>query len=122
MQLLDAFLRESARLNPLDACMFVESMEVSQLRYNVDLVTVSLQRKVMKSFKLPCGAFVPAGNLIAVPQQAILMDGDIYLNPDQFDPYRYLPYGNRLKCEDLTIKYTDVSIEYPYWGSPKKSW
>jgi hypothetical protein len=83
---------------------------------------VSVQRKVLQPFELPGGGLIPAGNLIAVPQQAILMDGDIYPNPDRFNPYRHLPNHDRLKYGDMTKKYTDISINYPYWGSTRKPW
>ncbi|KAH7096039.1 cytochrome P450 [Paraphoma chrysanthemicola] len=100
MHLLNAFLRESARLNPLDA--------------------LSVQRKVLHPFKLPDGGIIPPGNLIAVPQQALLMDADIYPAPYHFDPYRHFPEHRRAKHEDVNTRYTDVSITYPFWGSPRK--
>ncbi|ORY17075.1 cytochrome P450 [Clohesyomyces aquaticus] len=101
MHLLDSFLRESARLNPLDA--------------------LSIQRKVMVPFKLSSGIYIPAGNLIAVPQQAILRNGNVYPNPEQFDAMRFLPKDDRQRYEGATTKFTDVDHAYPYWGSPKKA-
>ncbi|KAF2244930.1 cytochrome P450 [Trematosphaeria pertusa] len=100
MVLLDAFLRESARLNPLDA--------------------LSIQRKVMQPFVLPSGAQIPVGNLIAVPQQAVLRNGEIYHDPESFNPFRYLSAEGKLHHGGFTTRYTDVNSAYPYWGSPRK--
>lgn len=100
MHLLDAFLRESARLNPLDA--------------------LSIQRKVLSPFTLPSGGHIPAGNLVAIPQQAVLQNPEYYPNPSHFDPYRYFPNQTRKRHQDVTTRYTDVSHSFPYWGSPRK--
>ncbi|GAT19622.1 cytochrome P450 [Aspergillus luchuensis] len=56
LPLMDSFLRESARLSPLDAY----------------------------------GTHVPTGNLVAVPQEAIMQDPEHYPDPKKFDPYRFL--------------------------------
>ncbi|KAF2464155.1 cytochrome P450 [Lindgomyces ingoldianus] len=98
--LLDAFLRESARLNPLDA--------------------LSIQKKVMQPFDLPSGARIPAGNLVAVPQQAILRNEHLYPDPESFNPFRYLSPPGQPQAKDFTTRYTDVNTSYPYWGSPRK--
>ncbi|KAF2188051.1 cytochrome P450 [Zopfia rhizophila CBS 207.26] len=102
MHLLDSFLLEVARLNPPDA--------------------LTVQRKVMKPFKLPSGAYIPAGNLVAVPMQALARNKDIYPDPDRFDGRRFFN-ANAKKGENGPVtKFTDVSYAYPYWGSPRKSW
>lgn len=87
------------------------------------MVSVSIQRKVLEPFDLPSGAHIPVGNLIAVPQNAILRNGDIYPNPEHFDPFRYFPNEEQRQLrKDFRTKYTDVSVEFPYWGSTKKPW
>jgi cytochrome P450 len=85
-------------------------------------LVVSFQRKVLQLFELPDGGMIPAGNLIAVPQQAILMDSAIYPAAEHFDPYRHFPEQNHRQGEAVTTRFTDVSITYPYWGSPRKPW
>ncbi|KAF2691972.1 cytochrome P450 [Lentithecium fluviatile CBS 122367] len=98
--LLEAFLRESARLNPLDA--------------------LSIQRKVLQPFQLPSGARIPAGNLVAVPQQAVLRNEHLYPEPESFNPFRYLPQDKNSQGDEPTIRYTDVTSSFPYWGSTRK--
>ncbi|KAI0018948.1 cytochrome P450 [Xylariomycetidae sp. FL0641] len=98
LKLLDCFLRESSRLNPLDA--------------------VSIQRKAMKSFSFSDGPHIPAGNLVAVPQQAVMRDSRNYTNAEKFDPFRFLtPSGSDAACP----RYTDVNLKYPFWGSPSQA-
>lgn len=83
-------------------------------------LAVSIQRKVLLPFQLPSGGIIPAGNLIAVPQQAVLMNENFYPTPDHFDPYRYSPNKNRKEYQGFTTRFTDVSLAYPFWGSPRK--
>ncbi|KAI1493662.1 cytochrome P450 [Biscogniauxia mediterranea] len=95
LRLLDSFLRESSRLNPLDS--------------------LSIQRKALKSFTFLNGSHVPEGNLVAVPQQAIMCDPKNYDDADTFDPLRfYAPQESNAP----TTRYTDVNWKYPFWGSP----
>ncbi|RYP91919.1 hypothetical protein DL770_001979 [Monosporascus sp. CRB-9-2] len=100
LRLLDCFLRESARLNPPDA--------------------LSVQRKVVKPFKLSDGTTVPVGNLVAVPQHAVMRDAEHYPDPDRFNPYRFYSPGD-LDSDTAVQKFTDVNIQYPFWGAPTKS-
>ncbi|KAI0975056.1 cytochrome P450 [Xylaria arbuscula] len=99
LPLLDCFLRESSRLNPLDG--------------------LSIQRKATKDFTFSDKSRIPAGNLVAVPQQAVMRDEKNYKNPDTFDPFRFMPSDHHL---DPVVNYTDVNWTYPFWGSPVQSW
>src|SRR4051812_33829766 len=73
----------------------------------------------MKSFAFSSGIYVPEGNLIAVPQEAVMKNGDLFPDPESFRPERYLPAQ---KKSQATEKFTDVNYSYPYWGSPRKAW
>lgn len=98
LQFMDCFLRESSRLNPLDG--------------------LTTQRKATKSFTFSDGSYVPAGNLVAIPQKVVMLDPERYKNPETFDPYRYMPAN----MDAATTKYTDVNWNYTFWGTPRKSW
>ena len=115
MHFLDAFLRESARLNPIDAR---KSQFPFLPQYPKLMVIVSVQRKVVLPFKLPSGAHIPTGNLIAVPQHAMMRNDEIYTHASDFNPFRFLPSPENSRRS----QYTDVNSAYPYWGSPKKPW
>lgn len=97
LRLMDSFLRETARLNPLDG--------------------LNTQRMALKAFTFSDGSHVPAGNLVAVPQHAVMRDDRIYSEPDRFDGHRF--YTSNADVETSpSIKYTDVKWEFPYWGAP----
>ncbi|KAI1807094.1 cytochrome P450 [Daldinia bambusicola] len=100
MRLLDSFLRESGRLNPPDS--------------------LSVQRKAVKPFKLSDGTTIPAGNLVAVPQHAVMRDPEYYPNPEQFNPRRFY-LEEDLTSDNAVQRFTDVNIQYPFWGAPTKS-
>lgn len=82
-------------------------------------MAVSVQRKALKPFTFSNGAHVPAGNLVAVPQQAVMRDEKNYRYPERFDAFRF--YTSK-DSNVPAIKYTDVSWEYPFWGSPSHPW
>ncbi|KAH8586513.1 cytochrome P450 [Bisporella sp. PMI_857] len=99
MHLLDGFLLETARLNPLDA--------------------LAVQRKVLKPTTLPSGAYIPPGNLIAVPQHAVYQDANRFSNPLHFNPRRF---RQQTQDDDKPVKkFTDVSYDYLHWGSPRRA-
>jgi hypothetical protein len=100
LHFMDCFLRESSRLNTLDG--------------------LTTQRKAMRPFTFSDGSHIPAGNLVAIPQKVIMRDPERYQNPDNFDPYRYIP--EKTGADTATTKYTDVNWNYTFWGSPRKSW
>ncbi|CAG9988260.1 unnamed protein product [Clonostachys byssicola] len=98
LRLMDCFLRETARLNPLDG--------------------LSIQRKAVKPFTFADGSHIPAGNLLAVPQEAILRDKRYYPNPGSFDPWRFYSPADSDKA---IVRFTDVNWKFPFWGSPTQS-
>ncbi|KAL2815030.1 cytochrome P450 [Aspergillus cavernicola] len=106
MPLMDSFLRESARLNPLDA--------------------LSIQRLVLTPYTLSGnGPRLAAGNLVAVPQEAIMRDSRNYANANVFDGFRFVAFDEK-NDQGETIqracpKFTDVNWKYPYWGSEKRA-
>ncbi|KAH8699442.1 cytochrome P450 [Phaeosphaeriaceae sp. PMI808] len=97
LSLMECFLRESSRLNPIDA--------------------LNVQRKAMQSCNFSGGFHVPAGNLVAIPQREIMRDPAHYTNPEAFNPYRFMSSSD----DGASKKYTDVNWEYTFWGSPRLS-
>ncbi|EDO00298.1 hypothetical protein SS1G_14168 [Sclerotinia sclerotiorum 1980 UF-70] len=100
MPLMESFLRESARMNPLDA--------------------LSIQRKVMKPFTFSSGQIIPKGNIIAVPQDALMKSPRYYNDPETFDGFRFVLPEDRGR-EEPRMKYTDVNTGFPFWGASKKA-
>ena len=113
MPLLDAFLKESARLCPSDS--------------------ISCRRKVLRPYTLADGTFLDVGDVACVPLQSILLDEEIYSDASRFDPYRFIN-NNREKKEDKsgsnsstststsTSRFTDSNSRFPLWGLGKHAW
>jgi len=80
-----------------------------------------MQRKVLQPYTFGDGSFIPKGNLVCVPQQALMRDSNNYPDPTKFDPTRYLVLD-----DDQTLRamprFTDVKMAFPYWGAPKRAW
>ena len=107
MPLMDSFLKESARLSPLDA--------------------LSTQRLARAPYSFSDnGPHVPAGNLLAVPQEAVMKDPLNYVDAEVFDGFRFVVSDGTADQEDAMPracpKFTDVNWKYPYWGSEKRAW
>ncbi|KAF2260655.1 cytochrome P450, partial [Lojkania enalia] len=98
LRLMECFLRESSRLNPIDA--------------------LNVQRKAMQPYTFSGGFHVPAGNIVAIPQREIMRDASHYLDPEIFNPYRFMTNNSD---DEASTKYTDVNWEYTFWGSPRLS-
>lgn len=120
LPLLESFLRETARHDPLDSRTYLPPS--SHIRRNTltRRYTVSVQRKVLKDFTFADGTHVPAGNVICVPQQAVMRDSKYYDRPDDFLPFRFAKehgVGN-----DATQKFTDLKPHFFLWGATAKPW
>ncbi|KAL8821170.1 MAG: hypothetical protein Q9223_000732 [Gallowayella weberi] len=98
LPLLESFLRETARHDPLDS--------------------LSVQRKVLKDFTFKDGTHVPAGNVICVPQQAVMRDPRYYDQPDEFLPFRFAAK----ESNDAVQKFTDLTPHFYLWGATAKPW
>jgi cytochrome P450 len=72
----------------------------------------------MRPYTFSGGFHVRAGNLVAIPQRAMMRDAAYYPDPDAFDPYRFMAAS---AADDASTKYTDVNWEYMFWGSPRLS-
>ncbi|KAF9002788.1 cytochrome P450 [Cyathus striatus] len=66
---VDSFIRESARLAGVDAW--------------------SMHRKTVKGYTFSNGLFVPARTSIGVPVYAMHRDENLYLSPEEFNPFRF---------------------------------
>ncbi|KAL9577511.1 MAG: hypothetical protein Q9212_006316 [Teloschistes hypoglaucus] len=95
MPLLDSFLRESARLNPIDG--------------------VSMRRKALQPYTFADGTSLPQGSIVSIPQRAIMRDAMYYDNPETFDGFRFASDSATAK------KYTDIDVSYPTWGLGRRA-
>ncbi|CAD6584120.1 MAG: hypothetical protein ASARMPRED_001602 [Alectoria sarmentosa] len=100
LPLMESFLREAARHDPLDS--------------------LSVQRKVLKDFKFSDGSHVPAGNVICVPQQAVMRDPKYYDRPDDFLPSRFVSEHGDGQDDGAIQKFTDLKPHFYLWGAAAK--
>lgn len=138
LPLMESFLREAARYDPLDSCKAnpLNSLLKKKKPNNDHLIVVphavSVQRKVLKDFTFSDGTHVPAGNVICVPQQAIMRDAQHYDRPDEFMPFRFVTNhhqsegknGNKAETDDEAAhqKFTDLKPHFYLWGAAKNPW
>ena len=81
-----------------------------------------MQRKVLKDFKFSDGSCVPAGNVICVPQQAVMRDPKHYDRPDEFLPFRFVIPGSDAQDDMAVQKFTDLKPHFYLWGATAKPW
>ncbi|ESZ91025.1 cytochrome P450 [Sclerotinia borealis F-4128] len=105
MPLMDSFLKEVSRVHPI--------------------TVVTLPHKVEKAFTFSDGTYIPAGNWVCVPQQAILNDPNIYNDPETFQPFRFVQWENEngvSPTPSSESRFSHPSWKYPYWGTLKQAW
>lgn len=91
-------------------------------RETPDQCIVSVQRKVLKDFKFSDGSVVPAGNVICVPQQAVMRDPELYYRPNEFLPNRFVKEYGDGQDDGAIQKFTDLKPHFYLWGATAKPW
>lgn len=103
LPLLDAFIKESCRLNPSDS--------------------ISVRRKVLEPFTFSDGTHILPGDVACVPLQAIMRDESLYPESTLFAPSRFMARdGHEGSPETQGDRFTNTSSAYPLWGLGKHSW
>lgn len=88
-------------------------------------LAVTVSRLVLRPFLFSDGeTSVPAGNVIAIPSRAIMVDPQKYDDPTNFDPYRFLSQN---VCEGgatvtSSSRWSHLSLDFPFWGFGGASW
>ena len=116
LPLLDSFLKESARLNPLDG-----SKGICQFPgVHSDISAVSIPRKALSTSHLSDGTHVPQGAFVGVPQHAMMTDDNIYTSAKTFDAYRFVTKKDGALVSKS--KLTHLSWDFPFWGAVGRGW
>ncbi|KAL4935822.1 hypothetical protein BDV06DRAFT_233927 [Aspergillus oleicola] len=98
--LLDAFLRESARLNPTDS--------------------ISMRRKVLRPTTFSDGTRLARDDIACIPLQMILQSEVNYIDPLTFNPGRFVHCTASGTCSsNKNSKFTDADVTFPIWGLGK---
>ncbi|KAF2963192.1 hypothetical protein GQX73_g10386 [Xylaria multiplex] len=97
LPLLDSFIKETVRLNPLD--------------------TLAIRRKALESYTFSDNSIsVPAGATVCVSAYDQMHSPGVYHEPYSFDPSRYIAGAG-----GVPSKFTDVSEYFPIWGYVEQS-
>ena len=127
LPLLDSFMKETSRLNPVDAGKPYN--ERGNLYVNLIMTcVVGVRRKALRPYTFSDGGpHVPIGNIVCVPQYSILRDETNYPRATAFDGFRFmsatLPSSNAgSKPTQRTSRFTDVTETYPVWGYGSWAW
>ncbi|KAF7165201.1 hypothetical protein CNMCM5623_009467 [Aspergillus felis] len=93
LPLLDSFIKETIRMNPLD--------------------TLAIRRKALEEFTFSDGGIpVPKGSTACVSSFNLMHDKEVYPNPDEFDGRRFVTTMSSARGTKLT----EVSEKFPIWG------
>lgn len=97
--ILDSFMKESQRTNPINQSELAKHIKLLQLLPNenprADDDTVSTHRLALQDYTFKDGLQIPAGADIAFSNELISNDPDIWVpNGDKFDPHRFLRMRN----------------------------
>jgi len=93
LPLLDSFIKETIRLNPLDK--------------------FAIRRKALEPYTFQGGApSVPLGGTACVSAHDLMHDPQTYPSPDTFQGARFVPTEDGAPQS----KFTDVSEKFPVWG------
>lgn len=79
-----------------------------------------MNRKVMAPFVFSDGTYVPAGNTVCVPQQAVMQDPKVYNNPLEFQGFRFVTQRDGVNTS--TSRLSHPSQHFPFWGAVGRAW
>ena len=123
LPILDSFIKESVRLNPLD-----RSELVIYSSYVLLSNQVSIRRKALKPYTFSNGGpSVSVGEVLCVSGWDILHDETKYPNADIFNGLRFVNQPSlgapHAQSEEMrgTI-FTDASKDFPVWGLGSHVW
>ena len=109
LPLMEAFIKESTRLSPIDGS--------------------TCRRKVLSPVQFTNGLRIEVGDWVEVPQQAMWRDGKLFADPDKFEPMRFLKIASKLSGSDgenvlpeLKPELTEVSPTWVLWGYGRTAW
>ncbi|OTA92253.1 hypothetical protein M434DRAFT_396605 [Hypoxylon sp. CO27-5] len=103
LPLLDSFIKESSRLNPIEA--------------------MSGRRQALRDFRFADGTQVKKGDWACVPTRAMLHDETYYPHATTFEGFRFAPLdkvpimtANNVFQPEGPSRYSDLSENYHAWG------
>lgn len=127
LPILDSFIKESVRLNPLDLSKFPFCHDRTDGR-SLTKKPVAIRRKALNPFRFPDGGpQLQPGQVACVSSYDIMHDPVKYPRPHEFDGFRFLSSsdGKPSGVEEQPLrgtKFVDGSKDFPIWGFGSKIW
>ena len=127
LPVLDSFIKESSRLNPLDKSMLSLKVNRQRMVTLTDLV-VAIRRKALRPYTFSNGGpHVAAGEMACVSGWDLMHDSAKYPNPDDFDGLRFVKPSvlTPAVVEEQSMRgtsLTDATKDFPIWGLGSKAW
>uniref|UniRef100_A0A0B7KLU2 Cytochrome P450 n=2 Tax=Bionectria ochroleuca TaxID=29856 RepID=A0A0B7KLU2_BIOOC len=116
LPLLDSFIRESARLSPVEArelfhpyhlSLIAKEKAIIRQIANLPILSESTRRSALQPFTFSNGLKLEVGDWACTPVRAIMQDPEYYPNPLRFNGFRF-PNPSKL---------TDVGNTFHVWGT-----
>jgi hypothetical protein len=133
LPLLDSFIKESARLTPVESCESFNRRDLLEEIYRRTMTNhpaVSTRRQALKPFSFSNGTKLAVGDWACTPVQALMQTGAHYPQPLDFNGFRFVDPG-LFSEEDMSANkvfqpaatnFTDVGNTYHVWGTGRMTW
>jgi cytochrome P450 len=125
LPLLDSFMKESARLTPVESSEYVQSSPFFILTISL----VSVRRCALQPFTLSDGTKLNVGDWACAASGAINTSAEHFPSPNNFSGFRFAdpalvdsisgPHGAQ---QPTPSKFTDVHHSYLMWGTGRMAW
>ncbi|KAF2116757.1 cytochrome P450 [Lophiotrema nucula] len=120
LPLLDSFIKESARLTPVESSKS-KAPSVSRILTNVPF-QMSVRRCALQPCTLYNGTQLGVGDWTWVPLAALNTSDQYYPSPHEFSGFRFvdpaqLPDGQQKPSQERPSKLTDVDHSFLMWGT-----
>ncbi|KAK9423445.1 putative Cytochrome P450 [Seiridium unicorne] len=113
LPLLDSFIKETVRLNPLDTRMYTRDSKKSLEGHMLTASAVAIRRKAMEPYTFSDGSLsIPTGATVCVSAYNLMHNRQTYEDPDSFKATRFIPPSPTVQQR----KFTEVSETFPVWG------
>lgn len=129
LPMLDSFVKEAVRANPLDKSEYLVLPQCSRHGHTND-VEVAIRRKALEPFTFSNGGpHVAVGDIACVSSWDIMHNEEKYPTAHEFDGHRFINDSHitskHLRSQDDDVRgttFTDASQEFPIWGYGSKAW
>lgn len=125
LPILDRFIKEAVRLNPLDECSLLRKMRT--IESSLIILAVAVRRKALKPFTFSHnGSHVATGQIACLSGWELLHESR-YPDHDEFQGFLFVENHATGPAALSASKargtsFTEASKDFPIWGLGSKAW